>query len=166
MKRLFLIVAMVTMIGTVGTVFATSAKLDMQTNSGTTEITYTSEGKYFITIPDAFSLKEKGTPVPATVSATEVFIPNNTKLQVKIEGANCKGEAWYIKDQIDEFEYKISKGEMKDENLLKTGDVILEVESGTITGGSTTLNFDLNETVVKAGTYKDTLTFTSSIVAK
>ena len=89
MKRLFLIAAMVAMIGTVGTVFATNAGLNTTNKSGSVEITYSTEDRYTIVIPDAFELGEPGTPVEKTVSASNVFIPNNTKLQVIIEGANC-----------------------------------------------------------------------------
>ena len=55
---------------------------------------------------------------------------------------------------------KIFKNE---QNLIKNGATILEVESGNTSGGSVKLNFDLKQTVVKAGNYADTLTFTSSI---
>ena len=167
MKKLFLALAMTMMLGSVATVFAT--ELNATTKSGTTDINYSLGDKYIITIPQAFNLKEPNDPVSQTVSASEVYIANGTKLQVVITGANCTETGWFIEDITDDtnkFEYKVSNGDMVDDNLLKNGDTVLEVLAGNTEGGSSTLKFDLKETVVKAGTYKDTLTFTSSIVAQ
>ena len=69
-------------------------------------------------------------------------------------------------DATNTFEYKVNSGDFVDGTSLKTGDVVLEVLAGDTDGGSSKLNFDLVNTVVKAGTYKDTLTFTSSIVSQ
>ena len=165
MKKLFFVLAMTMMVGSVATAFAT--ELNNTTKSGTTDINYSLGDKYIITIPQAFDLREPNDPVSQTVSASEVYIANGTKLQVVVSGANCHDDAWFIRDITDtpnEFEYKVSSGDMLDENLLKDEAVVLEVNAGNTEGGSSTLKFDLKNTVVKAGTYKDTLTFTSSIV--
>lgn len=168
MKKLFLALATTMIVGSVATVFAT--ELNNTTKSGTTEVNYSLLNRYTITIPEAFNLSEEpGNPVQKELSASDVFIDNNTKLQVVVEGENCNETQWFIKDVTDAtnaFEYKVNSGDFVDGTSIKTGDVVLEVLAGDTNGGSSKLNFDLVNTVVKAGTYKDTLTFTSSIVSQ
>ena len=168
MKKIFLALAMTLTVGSLATVFATNTTLNTTTKSGTTDVNYILGDRYTITIPQAFELNdEPNDPISQTLSASDVFIANKTKLQVVIKGANGTDTEWLIKDVSDQnntFEYKVNSGDFVTGTALNSGDVALEILAGETDGGSSTLSFDLAETVVKAGTYKDTLTFTSSIV--
>lgn len=162
MKKLFLVTVIVTILGSFGAVFA-AGSLDNTNTTGSIDITYSLGQSYTITIPETFSFTAQNTDVQKTVSASDVLINNETKLQVVISGANCADDKWYLEDVTDEdndVEYTIKK----DGVALRDGDTVLEVTSGTQTS-SQELVFNLNEGITKAGTYKDTLTFTSSIVA-
>lgn len=165
MKKLFLALAMTMMVGSVATVFATEAPtFDIEDAEGTTKVTYSVSDSYTITIPSEFSLET--TAVEKDISASGVFIANAKKLQVTIAGKNCVDGAWYIVDEsagnsANKFEYMIKDDQ--DVEVQNNG-VILEVEAGNNETVTESLSFELVDSVTKAGTYSDLLTFTAAVV--
>lgn len=162
MKKIFLVSAITLMLGSFGTVFA-AGSLNNENTKGSIDITYSIGQSYTITIPETFSFTAQNTDIPKTVSASSVLINNDTKLQVVISGAHCTETGWFLEDVTDtdnDVEYTVKK----DDVALKNGDTVLEVTAGT-QQAEQEIVFNLKEGIKKAGTYKDTLTFTSSIVA-
>ena len=167
MKKLFLALAMTMMVGSVATVFAATDKtFEMGVESGTTEVKYSVDGSYTITIPETINLISHTEAAEATISASNVYIPYCTKLVVSVSSTSYYGNAWHIADTAannssNTIAYSIKNSESVD---IKNNDAILEVNMGETEGASTTLNFKLNEKVTKAGEYSGTLTFTAGIV--
>lgn len=159
MKKLFLIAAMSVMLGTVGTAFAAGETQTITGEEGTTKITYTKDSSYTIIIPGDFALST--TETKKQVSAEGVILNNGKELNVTISGANCAGGKWYVETTSDQYEYTITRGDARD--TVWDDSIILAVEAGNTDTVETDLYFKLTDTVKKAGTYTDTLTFTVSV---
>lgn len=106
------------------------------------------------------------------VKVSKSLLPNNTKLQIKIEGAYKA-----TKDDTSSSGFTIATDEgatrtytvTKPENTnVNTGDVVLEVKAG-VTEGSVNLTYTLQDvaanTAEKSGTYNGTVTYSAAVVA-
>ena len=163
MKKIFLALAMTMAIGSVATVFAADTTKELTNDTGETKVEYTMPQSYTIVIPVDFKLEAKGTTVTREVSARNVFIAYNKKLQVKVNSTNASESKWYLKETDDnKLEYSIESG---DTTIVKN-DVVLEIAAGDTNGGKSVLEFGLVSDVTKAGTYQDTLTFTAELANK
>ena len=163
MKKLFLALAMTMMVGSAGMAFAASLEGNDETNAtGNTKVEYEVEGSYTITIPDKVTLIEGGT-TDMVVAASDVYIPFNKILNLKVYSAN----SWNIVDidsyrtnAVSKFPYTLSL----DGNVIENNGLILEVDAGNTQGVSKEFKLELTNKVTKAGTYEDRLTFTSELV--
>ncbi|MCM1505802.1 MAG: hypothetical protein NC177_01525 [Ruminococcus flavefaciens] len=94
------------------------------------------------------------------VSADKVLIGEGETLKVSVSSND-----WKLHDikpnSKATIEYKLTKGETEVKNL--TGGTVLEVEAGTASGEATMIAKVDESTIVKSGTYKDTLTFTVGV---
>lgn len=163
MKKLFLAAAMTVLIGSFSTVFATGENTTFNGDEGTTLVKYSLSEGYTITIPGEFSLTP-GSEIEKQVSAEGAVLSEGKTLNVSIKGANCQENRWYISDENNSYVYELKKGSAESKTAVENNSVILSVPAGTTEKVTTNLYFSLGEnTVTKAGTYSDTLTFTVSV---
>lgn len=164
-KRLAVLLAMGMAMTMTTSVFAAAASPITQasdTKKGTVDLTYEVTEAYTVTIPDAVTFTNTEAKT-GTVKADGVLIANGKNLVVKVSSTNYS-DGWTLKDQAAEantLKYTIKKGTTSATDVSNDGEV-LKVEAGTATGEET-LNFQLTAAGTKAGTYKDTLTFTVSV---
>jgi len=168
---------------------AFAATIDETTNpqTATTTVTYGVSQSYVVTVPDAVDFAQGNTKT-ATVSASEVVIPGNRKLQVAI--ASAAGEytvpnssvvydakvAWTMventKNGSAAVPYTVNLTRNKTgaedadfenvEKLANNGVVLTVLSNDADLAGESTLYFDTIGTN-QAGQYTDTLTFTVSL---
>lgn len=158
MKKLFLIGAMVLSFGMMSTAFA--ATLDMDTTSGTMDVTYGVESGYTVTIPGDLALTD-ATAKTANVSASNVMIEAGEILKVTISSTNYANNNWNLVAEgaaANKLPYTIKA----DGVSVANGGTILSVADG-IGSDESVLSFQLVDLPTRAGQYKDTLTFTVSV---
>lgn len=121
--------------------------------NGLTDVTWTSNAAYTVTIPQSVALGET-----ATVSASDVNLNAGEQLNVTLSGTSDADNAFKLTTATDSLTYTVSK-ETED---VAVGDVVLNVAAGTQTGSST-LTFNEPATIPNAGDYMGTVTFTISV---
>ena len=163
MKKLFLVSAIILSLGSMAPVFAANITEEGD-QTGTMEITYGVNSGYTVTIPATFNLTNTD-PVEKVISAQDVRIAYGQSLKVSISSENFSESKWYMVDNAassNKIEYTIKDGE----NAVADEGVVLEVLAGAENlSGSNTLTFQVPEVPTRAGTYKDTLTFSVSVGA-
>ena len=135
---------------------------DKTNDTGSTELTYTVESTFTMTIPADTTLT--GGTGSSTVSVSDAVIPSGQSLNITVSSANydTSNSKFRLKDQDKDSNY-INYTITKNDNNITGGDSVLTVASGTETG-SANLVYKADVTKV-AGTYKDTLTFTATVAA-
>ena len=156
MKKLLTVLVSVLMALTcTATVFA---------DNNTTEVNYTVSESYEFTVPATTTISTDSTTLTNGVAITKNSIAVGKKLQIKVASTN----SWNLKlvngTDNDKLAYTASL-DSSTWAALANDAVVLEKAAGT--SGSQNLYAKLtsaagNET--KAGTYKDTLTFTAAVV--
>ena len=159
-KRLALILTLGMVISMSTTVFAATTTTDLNdtTKTGTTTLTYEQASGYTVTIPADFNVTKD--EVSQTISAKDVVIPSGKSMKVKVSSPNY-ATGWYLIDK-ENTENKLAYTMKKGADAVVSGDEILSVSAGTISG-SQALLFQVTDNVTKAGTYTDTLTFIVSV---
>lgn len=132
-------------------------------NTGETVVTYgTSEG-FTVTIPADFNIDTATNKATADVKADDVMIAYGKTLNVKISGDDYV-DSWELIDTNaadNTLTYEI--GTTEGGNDIVNNSVVLSVAAGNTSGATETLYFEVIDNLTKAGTYKDTLTFTVSV---
>ena len=121
--------------------------------NASTDVTYTSNAAYTVTIPATVALGET-----ATISAENVVLNAGEQLNVTLSGTSETDNAFKLTTATDSLTYTVSKGE----DSVSVGDVVLNVAAGT-TSGSSDLKFNEPATTPNAGDYTGTVTFTISV---
>lgn len=103
---------------------------------------------YTVTIPATVELGDK-----ATIKATDVTLPTDKQLNVKIGSNNSKFE---VTLDDDTREYTVNNG------TVTSGSTVLIVNNSA-TSGSAELTFNTPESTTYSGTYQGTVTFTVSV---
>lgn len=161
MKKLFLVAAITVLMGSLSAVFAAEETTSFAGETGTTRVTYELNQGYTITIPGEFALTP-GSEIEKQVSASGAIIAEGKTLNVKISSSNFSNGEWHIKDANNSYSYELTKGQER--TAIESGATILSVNAGTTEEVTESIFFSLDEdTVTKAGTYSDTLTFTVSV---
>ena len=156
MRKLLTVLVSVLMVLTcTATVFA---------DGNTTEVNYEVSESYEFTVPATTTISTDSTTLTNGVAITKNSIAVDKKLQIKVASTN----SWNLKlvngTDNDKLAYTASL-DSSTWAALANDAVVLEKAAGTL--GSQNLYAKLtnaagNET--KAGTYKDTLTFTAAVV--
>lgn len=121
--------------------------------SGDMDVTYTVKPSYTVTIPGLVTLNTAA-PSTATVTATDVTIPNGQKVRVTL---NSKNNFYVITNEGARGTYTVKKDNST--TPISNGATVLEANYGT---KSTVLTFEFQKNVTYSGEYKDTVTFTVS----
>ena len=133
---------------------------------GWTEITYGMDQGFVVTIPADFTIYTQTNKATAEVTASNVMIPDGTILEVAVSG-NDYVNSWELVDTAEagnRLDYIIGSTD-GDDDIVNNG-VVLAVDAGDAYNSTVTetMYFEVVDTLTKAGTYTDTLTFTVSIV--
>ena len=118
-----------------------------------TDVTWTSNAAYTVTIPATVELGNT-----ATIEAENVNLNAGEQLNVTLSGTSGAENAFKLTTATDSLTYTVSK----DDDNVAVGDVVLNVAAGTQTGSST-LTFNEPATTPNAGDYTGTVTFTISV---
>ena len=121
-----------------------------------TQVTYSVNPAYTVTIPASIAIDEDGT-VDATVSAADVVVNKGQYVSVTLAAENN----FTVKTaEGAELTYTVTKGGQS----VAAGGEILAVNPASAAGGSANITFAINEADVKyAGTYTGTATFTVAV---
>lgn len=120
-----------------------------------TTVTYTVAPSYTVTIPTTVTLDSAAEQNKATVSATNVTVPNGKKVKVALNTNFTVESVEHAK-----LTYKVMKGE----DTVKDKDTVLEVApTAKDKKGETTLTFAIASDIVYSGTYTGTVTFKVSV---
>lgn len=123
--------------------------------SGDMNVTYKVNPSYTVTIPGLVTLNTAA-PSTATVTATDVTIPNGQKVRVTL---NSKNNFYVITNEGARGTYTVKKDNST--TPISNGATVLEANYGT---KSTVLTFEFQKkNVTYSGEYKDTVTFTVSV---
>lgn len=124
-------------------------------SSGDMNVTYKVNPSYTVTIPGLVTLNTAA-PSTATVTATDVTIPNGQKVRVTL---NSKNNFYVITNEGARGTYTVKKDNST--TPISNGATVLEANYGT---KSTVLTFEFQKkNVTYSGEYKDTVTFTVSV---
>ena len=119
------------------------------------DVTYTVAPSYTVTIPTSVTLDSAAEQNKATVSATNVTVPNGKKVKVALNTNFTVESAEHAK-----LTYKVMKGE----DTVKDKDTVLEVApDAKDKKGETTLTFLIDDDVTYSGNYTGAVTFTVSV---
>lgn len=160
------------MAGAAGANDVNQVNQNSQDQKADTQVTYTMNEGYIVTIPVSVSLSMEGNEYEATgsepISADNVRINAGKVLKVNISGHDygSDGGKWVLKETqgSGELTYTIKKGDSE----LGNNAVVLSVQAGTgwdrgsFTRVSETLSFKTEEVTI-SGSFEDTLTFTVSV---
>ena len=145
---------------------ATAFAAEISTDGGTqnTVVSYGMSEGFTVTIPTNFNIDDSR-KATANVSASNVMIAHGAILEVTIRGNDWDG-SWELIDAAEasnQLTYTIGTTEGGDD--IVNNSVVLDVASGEAYGSEVaeTLYFTVVDTLTKAGTYTDTLTFTVSV---
>lgn len=141
--------------------FATDITVDG--GVGETVVTYGTSQGFTVTIPADFTIDSATQKASADVEAENVLIPYGKTLNVRISGDDYV-DSWELIDTAEasnQLTYNIGTTEGGDD--IVNNSVVLSVASGNTSGATETLYFEVIDTLTKAGTYTDTLTFTVSV---
>ena len=139
--------------------------VDVTTETGQSSIvTYKVDSNFTVTIPKDVTLKD-GTGNGAIKVGANAMIPSGKSLTVTITNANKYDEAdkkFHLvdtKDPNNTLGYTISTAGI---DKVEKDVAFLTVPAGTVAETSATLSYTA-DTVIKAGEYEDTLTFTVAV---
>ena len=141
--------------------FATDITVDG--GVGETVVTYGTSQGFTVTIPADFTIDSATQKASADVEAENVLIPYGKTLNVRISGDDYV-DSWELIDTAEasnQLTYNI--GTTEGGNDIVNNSVVLSVAAGNTSGATETLYFEVIDTLTKAGTYTDTLTFTVSV---
>lgn len=144
---------------------------DTATTGSGMNLKYEVKETYTITIPEHVTFAKGDHSKTGKVKASEVLIGDGKELKVTM-GSNyfdSENMVFRMKDTVSTKEnylkYSIKRGEISSQIEIKTNNAeVLNVKAG-VSSGEETLTFESADPS-KAGTYTDTLTFTSSVVAE
>lgn len=144
---------------------AFAANITTDGGTGSTVVTYGTDQGFTVTIPADFTIDAATKKATAEVKAENVLIPYGQVLNVRVTGADYT-DKWELIDEAEatnKLTYTI--GTTEGGNEIGNNSVVLDVESGEAYGSEVeeTLYFTVTDTLTKAGTYTDTLTFTVSV---
>lgn len=144
-----------------GTAMPIAAATVTRENESDVLLTYSSEENFVITIPADFTIDPSTGTATASVSASNVFIPDKSILNVNIhsDNYNVNWSLTDIEESANILRYSIGTEAWKS-NIFNNS-IVLSVESGEAYDSviSQTLYFKVLDALSKAGIYKDTLTF-------
>ena len=151
-KRLLAAIMALAVVSAVAPMSAFATDYDAEGNA-LSDVTWTSNAAYTVTIPATVALGDT-----ATISAENVNLNAEEQLNVTLSGTSDAENAFKLTTDTDSLTYTVSKG---DDNV-SVGDTVLSVLAGT-TGGSSVLTFNEPATTPNAGDYTGTVTFTISV---
>lgn len=163
-KILSLVLAAIMMLSMTTTSFAA----DISTDGGSQEVkvTYGMNEGFTVTIPTNFTIDESK-KATANVSASNVMIAHGKVLEVSVSGDDYDTTgSWELIDEAEaanKLTYTIGTTEGGAD--IVNNSVVLSVGAGEAYGSTVTeiMHFTVIDELSKAGTYKDTLTFTVSV---
>jgi hypothetical protein len=144
---------------------AFAADITVDGGSGETVVTYGTSQGFTVTIPADFAIDTATKKATAKVSAENVLIPYGKVLNVRVSGHDYT-DKWELIDTAEatnKLTYTIGTSEGASD--IVNHSVVLGVASGEAYGSEVakSLYFQVTDTLTKAGTYTDTLTFTVSV---
>ena len=151
-KRFLATIMALAAVSAIAPVSAFATDYDAEGNA-LTDVTWTSNAAYTVTIPATVALGNT-----ATIEAENVNLNAGEQLNVTLSGTSDAENAFKLTTATDSLTYTVSKG---DDNVA-VGDVVLNVTAGTQTGSSI-LAFNEPATTPNAGDYTGTVTFTVSV---
>ena len=161
MKRILaVILAAVMVMGLATAVFADDKTLDG--DAGTTNVTYTTEEAYTVTIPADITLTSSKLSATGNVKVTNALLGSGETLKITVASSN----GYNLVNGDSKIAYTVKKGET---TITADANEVISVEAGVkITDtNSAALTFATTEANIKAataaGAHKDTLTFTVSV---
>jgi hypothetical protein len=172
-KRLLALTLALTMaMGMTMTAFAADTTKDISKDTdqtgtaNTTEVKYTTESTYTVTIPSDVVVTTAG--ATAEIKASEVLIASNEKLNVQMVSANYSDDGGFT---LQYSTSKITYSILKDNNDVNNKDIVLTVSPNSDTTGkaSGSVNLTISTTdnniqaATMAGEHTDTLTFKVSV---
>ncbi len=163
MKKILSCVLCLAMMLSMGTV-AFASEISTDGGSQNTVVTYGMSEGFTVTIPTNFTIDETK-KATADVSASNVVIAHGSTLKVAVSG-NDYVDSWELVDEAEAtntLTYTI--GTTEGGNDIVNNSVVLSVGAGEAYGSTVTetMHFTVIDELSKAGTYKDTLTFTVSV---
>lgn len=123
-------------------------------------VSYGVAGGYELVIPEDVSFDNNSLTVIGNVTASNVIIDANKKLQVTISSLNN----WKLLNGGSAIGYQVTKNS----SVLSNGAVVLEVLSGA-SSGTASLTFSTTEAKIAAatmsGAHEDKITFSAAVVS-
>lgn len=161
-KKLSIVLALALACSMAVPAFATDITTDG--GAGETVVTYGTSQGFVVTIPADFEIDDSA-KATADVSAENVLLPYGKTLNVRISGDDYddKWELIDVAEDTNRLEYTIGTTDGGDD--IVNNSVVLAVASGDYHDSvkTETMHFTVVDTITKAGTYSDTLTFTVSV---
>lgn len=162
-KSLAFVLSLALTLSLSATAFADNINQDTAEQTGSTNVTYTVNPGYTVTIPEKVTINE----APVTVSANDVITDKGSQVVVKLTATDGTDNAFTVKTAEDAvLNYTVRSGD----TVINIGDTVLAVNpddttADTLANGSADLTFSLadGETVKYSGTYTGTVTFTIGI---
>lgn len=153
MKKLLSLTLIIAIVITMSvTAFASEIKENSATNSGSTNITYTVDNSYIVTIPDSMTI---GTE--ATVSVSDVILADGYNLKVSVSSTQYN-DGWKLKNNDDYIGYTLK---IDGTDVDNNGNVLTARSGETPEKKLVTV---LTGTAKYSGRYTDTLTFTVGLI--
>ena len=152
MKKILSLALAVVMLFTMSvTVFAQTI-----TDSGSVDVTYTSQITYTITIPDSMIIGQD-----ATVSVSDVVIGADQGLTITVSSSQYN-DGWQLTDGKNNIGYTL-KNKATYEDITNNG-TVLYTTAGT--NADVTLATAIKQSPIYSGTFTDTLTFSVQLVER
>ena len=124
-------------------------------NSGTTDVKYTTEEAYTVTIPADVTLTATTLSTTGNVTVTDALLGEGKTLKITVESA----KGYKLENGTSNIAYTLKKG---DTTITADANEVLSVAAGTKTGSAALTFATSAENVANAtlaGEHKDTLTF-------
>lgn len=165
MKKIFSIFLVVTMLFSMS-ITSFAGEITTDNTSQNVTVTYGASQSFTVTIPSAINIDDSGA-YETIVTAEDVLIPYGSVLNVTVDSLNADGEDWYLTDVSNDenfLTYSILSGNPDgDINMVANGGNVLSCPAGFDDIMEYMIRFELIDIPTRAGTYKDTLTFTVSV---
>ena len=138
------------------TAFAAEITPGSDPKTGDTTVVYSVAPTYTVTIPSEVSLDSS-----FEINAENVVLEQGKQLEVALTATSGAGNAFTVSNgSTGLLTYDVKVGETP----ISVGDTVLTVNPTTAPTGSATLNFSApTSTIVYAGNYSGTVTFTVSV---
>ncbi len=138
------------------TAFAAEIDQDSDPKTGSTNVNYTVQPVYTVTIPAEVTLGET-----ATISAENVVVASGKQVAVELTGASGENNAFTLTSVEGAV---IGYTVQKDVRDVSRKDAVLTVHTADGTSGRTSLSFLAPTSITYAGNYTGNVTFTISVV--